>query len=387
MPAPWDGRLITYLGVGLKANRPPEPNVAPGLTALYFSVDDDSMGLWDSTATPTPDWVDYPRAQGLEELQDLVGAMVDSTTSIIMSYDDGGGKISGVIDPYWLATQLEEGANIELTADPVTGVITIGVTGDLGATELAQLDDVDVTTTPPANGQVLAWNTVDSKWKPANASGGGGGGGLPTVPPVIRGSSKATGTGSSVSINLPAGSEVGDLAFIFACCGHNIINISTPEAGWSWYGKVTSTAWNGTIFSKRLTSVDIAAGSILIPFEGAFRQNAMMVVFEGVTVTGVSFCHFEQYASNTRATTFNGGAVWRTPKLPKGSVYLHGLSTRTNTTMSSDGSTTLESDALSEGSMYLWVLTPSADEELLTPYTMTAAGSNINYLRLGVLGT
>jgi len=37
------------------------------------------------------------------------------------------------------------------------------------------LKDVDTTTTPPTNGQVLAWDSSHSQWKPVTISGGGGG--------------------------------------------------------------------------------------------------------------------------------------------------------------------------------------------------------------------
>lgn len=45
-----------------------------------------------------------------------------------------------------------------------------------GATDLDDLSDVDTSTTPPTDGQVLAWDDGDSLWKPATVGGGGGGG-------------------------------------------------------------------------------------------------------------------------------------------------------------------------------------------------------------------
>lgn len=45
--------------------------------------------------------------------------------------------------------------------------------GSIGATDLADLDDVDVST-PPTDGQALVWDSGDSKWKPGTVSGGGG---------------------------------------------------------------------------------------------------------------------------------------------------------------------------------------------------------------------
>lgn len=53
--------------------------------------------------------------------------------------------------------------------------------GDLSADRMISLDatlgdlnDVDETTNPPTDGQVLTWVQVDGKWEPADATGGGG---------------------------------------------------------------------------------------------------------------------------------------------------------------------------------------------------------------------
>lgn len=42
---------------------------------------------------------------------------------------------------------------------------------------LSELQDVDVITDPPTNGQALVWNSFTEKWEPGTISGGGGGGG------------------------------------------------------------------------------------------------------------------------------------------------------------------------------------------------------------------
>lgn len=49
---------------------------------------------------------------------------------------------------------------------------------DAGAFSLGDLNDVDTTTTPPTDGQVLAWDNANSQWEPADATGGGGGGSI-----------------------------------------------------------------------------------------------------------------------------------------------------------------------------------------------------------------
>lgn len=55
------------------------------------------------------------------------------------------------------------------------GTLDADVTITLDAI-LGQLNDVDLTTTPPTDGQALVWNAADSKWVPGAGGGGGGGG-------------------------------------------------------------------------------------------------------------------------------------------------------------------------------------------------------------------
>jgi Collagen triple helix repeat (20 copies) len=65
-----------------------------------------------------------------------------------------------------------------LTINPATGVVTVSYIGSGGATTLAALTDVNITT--PTDGQVLKYNSSQSKWIPATdlTGGGGGGGGI-----------------------------------------------------------------------------------------------------------------------------------------------------------------------------------------------------------------
>ena len=157
MAAPWDGRLITYLGVGEAADRPAAPNIAEGILAFWYANDTGTLSLWDSGVALA--WTDFP-SYSLEQIQDIVGAMIVNSASVELTYDDGTGEIGAEIATAWLGTQLAEGANIELTTDPMTGVVTVAVTGiSSGATELDDLTDVDTTSTPPAEGNVLVFRT------------------------------------------------------------------------------------------------------------------------------------------------------------------------------------------------------------------------------------
>ncbi len=83
----------------------------------------------------------------LEELAGQVGGKADKTTQIIAGTGlNGGGDLS-------------EDRTINL--DPLS---------------LDDLTDVDLTTNPPTNGQVMVYVAADDEWVPANQSGGGGGG-------------------------------------------------------------------------------------------------------------------------------------------------------------------------------------------------------------------
>ena len=67
-------------------------------------------------------------------------------------------------------TDLAEGTNLYFT--------DARVTSRLNVSSIDELNDVDITTTAPTNGQVLIWDTTQSKFLPGNQSGGSGGSGL-----------------------------------------------------------------------------------------------------------------------------------------------------------------------------------------------------------------
>lgn len=53
-----------------------------------------------------------------------------------------------------------------------SGVLTGDVTGTQGATTVAKLRGVNVAVTPPTNGQVLQYDSTNSRWAPATLAGG-----------------------------------------------------------------------------------------------------------------------------------------------------------------------------------------------------------------------
>lgn len=92
------------------------------------------------------------------------------------------------------------------------------------------LSDVDTTTSPPADTNVLSWNAASSQWKPAAASGGGGGGGgAPTDATYLTLSTNGTLTNERVltegtNIDLVDGGAGSTLTL-------NVANASTTQKG------------------------------------------------------------------------------------------------------------------------------------------------------------
>ena len=92
--------------------------------------------------------------------------------------------------------------------------------GGSGATALADLTDVDLST-PPTNGQTLIWDAATSKFIPGSAGSDGGGVGVPGgggSSGAATGSSwvvVANGTGSSQTIQLPIGGVTNTSLLVF----------------------------------------------------------------------------------------------------------------------------------------------------------------------------
>jgi hypothetical protein len=72
--------------------------------------------------------------------------------------------------------KLAEGSNVTITRTDANTITIAATGGGGGSSTLAGLTDVDVTTTPPADGEVLKYNSSSSKWEPAADLTGGGGG-------------------------------------------------------------------------------------------------------------------------------------------------------------------------------------------------------------------
>ena len=67
------------------------------------------------------------------------------------------------------------GTNISIVGNASGDTVTINATSTGGATSLDALSDVDTTTTPPTDGQVLAFNNAIGQWLPTTIASGGSG--------------------------------------------------------------------------------------------------------------------------------------------------------------------------------------------------------------------
>lgn len=90
--------------------------------------------------------------------------------------------------------------------------LTGGVGGGPGATALADLTDVDVTSDPPAQDDVLAWDEVAGEWTPATLDGGSGVDLSDATPAALGTAAPGVGTEASRADHvhgMPAAADVG----------------------------------------------------------------------------------------------------------------------------------------------------------------------------------
>ncbi|HSF33663.1 MAG TPA: hypothetical protein VLK82_24755, partial [Candidatus Tectomicrobia bacterium] len=123
-------------------------------------------------------------------------------------------------------------------ADPSAHLLAGDVTGDIASTTVARLQNVDVDTNPPADGQVLTFVAAQNRWQAANLPGGP----APTVPADTVVSEIAFGQTAS-----------GGVSAAYSRGDHTHGTPPLPNLG----GDVTGGIGNTTVV--RLRNVNVAA--------------------------------------------------------------------------------------------------------------------------------
>ena len=120
-----------------------------------------------------------------------------STSGAVSTGSAAQGKTSGTL--YWKIPASVSGTfrYICQSHASMVGTITINPAA-YSATSIDALSDVDTTTSAPANGQTLVWNSVDSKWLPGTVATSGSYT-LPTATTSVLGGVKVDGT--TITIN------------------------------------------------------------------------------------------------------------------------------------------------------------------------------------------
>jgi hypothetical protein len=176
----------------------------------------------------------------------------DSTQALGVKYATPGTSINFAQGS---ATASSGNNTIALNLTPLAGSVSVFVSGSIVAPTAYTISGINITLTTALS----AGNVVFVIW--ASSSAGTGSIVLSTVSvnPILRGSGiTSTVGGSSITISFPAGTVAGDLAVL--CVGSQNV-ISTPS-GWTAQTATAFSFWAGGIFTKVLTSGDIATGTV-----------------------------------------------------------------------------------------------------------------------------
>jgi len=121
---------------------------------------------------------------------------------------------------------------------------------DITTESIDALSDVDTSTTPPADGQVLTWVDANSQWEPADAASGGG----TTLP-------SGTADGEALIWENGAwavGPVIGGVDYTLGATTTN----STPPTGFSVWGDTWNTGVSGITYSNNDRTVTYSSGDV-----------------------------------------------------------------------------------------------------------------------------
>lgn len=230
--------------------------------------------------------------------------------------DIGNAISQEALEAFLADHQIQAGPGITVTPDgSIVSKPTISLHASIG-----DLLDVDTTTTPPTDGQVLTWVDADSKWEPKTPTGGGG---ISYTPPTKRGYVCTVFNARSVTLNFPTGTVAGDLAVVWVNNGWGASNPS----GWTVLDNQIGSNTNGATFFKILSAGDITTGSMTVSFANSYWGAAGMEVYETGTYTGISLAGATRTGGTTPTVSFSVTLT------PADNLAVYG-GTRANTTPS-----------------------------------------------------
>ncbi|MBO4863858.1 MAG: phage tail protein [Eubacterium sp.] len=149
---------------------------APSYTSHTLVAGDKIKGVWSINKTSLRDSDRHTATDRALILQDFSVFARDSNGNTV-SLDvtvSGYGDVNTAMDVYYIATNNTSTDVAEIAYGVFFRSPKAGSGGGGGASALDDLTDVDITS--PADGQVLKYDSTNSKWVNANESGGGGGG-------------------------------------------------------------------------------------------------------------------------------------------------------------------------------------------------------------------
>lgn len=143
--------------------------------------------LESSTTVPLNQWVHIAMTRASGMIRFFVNGTLDPVTMAgntsalnigYIGYAAYRSNFNGYIDSIRITkvARYTSSFTVPSTEFPASSANPVAIPYSVG-----NLDDVDITTTPPTNGQTLIWSSVDGTFVPGDAGSGGGGGGGGTV--------------------------------------------------------------------------------------------------------------------------------------------------------------------------------------------------------------
>ncbi len=247
---------------------------------------------------------------------------------------------------------------ITLGSTPVANTVRIFLNGVQLPVTLLSISGAVIT----FSGAFTGGDVVTAQWATTNSTPGSVT--LSSSFNPIRGTSIISTGAGTVTLAIPTGSLVGDLAIFFSS---STAATAFLPAGWTSVANPSGSFWVGGVASKVLTSGDIATGSVSVTSGG--ENVAAMVTFIGApSIVGNQLLN-----SNTTPQTVTTGF-----SAAAGNTALYFGSFHANSTVTVNRGTLAQTqnDGSSVGSLYTEVLSGSGTVTAI--FTYGTSGTNFN---------